>query len=109
MRKEEHIRSLSSKLEDFMASLFHGRSDLPRLVLENMNSSHIEAQPNLSPELATYLDIADRNTYASGNFRERLDAPESTLIVRYSRVDLTAYDENEDSHNLDSAKSPLEW
>jgi hypothetical protein len=108
MRKGEHVRSLSYKLEDFMASLFQGRSDLPRLVLENMNSSHIEAQPNLSPELVTYLDIADRNADASGHFRESLDAPDSTRLVRYSRVDLTSYDENEDSHNLDSTKSPLE-
>lgn len=109
LRKGEHVRSLSAKLEDFMANLFQGRADLPRLVLENVTSAQIEAQPNLSPELVTYLDIADQNFHASGNIRESLESPsDSTGLLRGSPVDLTAYDENEHSQHLDSAKSPLE-
>lgn len=111
MRKGEHVRSLSAKLEDFMVSLFQGSIDLPRLVLENIDSSQIEAQPNCSPDLVTYLAIADRNFDASKNIRvgpESLGPSDSTRLLGYSSVDLTVCDENADSHNLDSTKSPLE-
>jgi hypothetical protein len=69
MRKGDHVRLLSAKLEKSMVSLFQGSTDLPRLVLENMDSSQIQAQPNCSPELAMYLDMADRNFDASANIR----------------------------------------
>lgn len=110
-RKGEHVRLLSAKLEDFMANLFQGRADLPRLVLENMASAQIEAQPNLSPELVTYLDIADHNLHASKRIRGSPGSPglsTPTGLLRGSPVDLTVYDENENSQHLDSTKSPLE-
>lgn len=110
MRKGEHVRLLSSKLEDFMASLFQGRKDLPRLVLENMDSSHIEAQPNFSPELVMYLDVVDRNFHPprSVGAGESLGTTGSTRLLKYSSVDLTVSDANEDSRNLDSTQSALE-
>jgi hypothetical protein len=110
-RKGEHVRLLSAKLEDFMANLFQGRADLPRLVLEDMASAQIEAQPNLSPELVTYLDIADHDFHASKHTRgspESLELSTSTGLLRGSPVDLTVYDENENSQHLDSTQSPLE-
>lgn len=60
MRKRDHVKLLSAKLQKFMESLFKGNTDLPRLVLEYMDSSQIEAQPNCSPSLGLYLDIAVR-------------------------------------------------
>jgi hypothetical protein len=110
MRKGEHVRLLSSKLEDFMASLFQGRKDLPRLVLENIDSSHIEAQPNFSPELIMYLDVVDRNFHPTGSVGagESLGITGSTRLLKYSSVDLTESDANEDSRNLDSTQSALE-
>lgn len=110
MRKGDHVRLLSAKLEKSMVSLFQGSTDLPRLVLENMDSSQIQAQPNCSPELAMYLDIADLNFDASANIRvgpESLGQSDSMRLLGYS-VDLTMGDENADSHNSDSARSPLE-
>jgi hypothetical protein len=110
MRKGEHVRLLSSKLEDFMASLFQGRKDLPRLVLENMDSSYIEAQPNFSPELVMYLDVVNRNFHPPGSVGagESLGTTGSTRLLKYSSVDLTVSDANEDSRNLDSTQSALE-
>ena len=43
-----------------MESLFNGRTDPPRLVLEYMDSSQIEAQLNCSPHLGLFLDDATR-------------------------------------------------
>jgi hypothetical protein len=110
MRKGEYVRLLSSKLEDFMASLFQGRKNLPRLVLENMDSSHIEAQPNFSPELVMYLDVVNRNFHPPGSVGagESLGTTGSTRVLKYSSVDLTVSDANEDSRNLDSTQSALE-
>lgn len=111
MRKGEHVRLLSSKLEDFMASLFQGHVGLPRLVLESMESSHIEAQPNCSPDLVMYLDTVDRNFNGLGDTREgeqSVGTPGSTRLVGYSSIDLTVSEDNEDSHNLDWTKAPLE-
>jgi hypothetical protein len=110
MRKGEYVRLLSSKLEDFMASLFQGRKNLPRLVLENMDSSHIEAQPNFSPELVMYLDVVNRNFHPPGSVGagESLGTTGSTRLLKYSSVDLTVSDANEDSRNLDSTQSALE-
>jgi hypothetical protein len=60
MKKSDHVKQLSAKLQIFMESLFKGNTDLPRLVLEYMDSSEIEAQPNCSPNLGLYLDVAIR-------------------------------------------------
>jgi hypothetical protein len=67
LRKGDHIRSLSVKLEDFMADLFNGTTNLPRLILEHANVSEIESQANCSPNLAMYLGIAARDLNPASN------------------------------------------
>ncbi|KAH8819114.1 hypothetical protein F5884DRAFT_3127 [Xylogone sp. PMI_703] len=63
--KCDHIRSMSIKLEEFMLSLFKGNKDPPRLILEGVDPSNIEAQPIDSPQLVTYLDPANPDSIIS--------------------------------------------
>jgi hypothetical protein len=72
-----------------MAGLFKGNLNLPRLVLEYMDSSQIEAQPNCSPEFAMYLEVA-------------------TQALGLPSVNLTTTDDYTHYSRLDFAMSELE-
>ncbi|RDW62474.1 hypothetical protein BP6252_11907 [Coleophoma cylindrospora] len=90
LKKGNHVRQLSTKLQEFMQSLFEGNTDLPRLVLEYMDVSQIEAQPNCSPDLVMYLDVAT----------SVLNLPPIDLTMEVDYID---YDNSSSGNSLQSS------